>query len=283
MKKRICLFISALILVLSLAGCGSSQNKAEYDQDTMEQVADIMISSMSQMDATSFESFREASDFALDTMLYESGLSIASDDFIAILSAWETGISECGNYVSHDDWEVQVSGSDVKLKTQAKFVDMDASLEFVFDQNGNLENLTIGAKYTTGQILQKAGLNTLIGMGTVFAVLIFISFLISLMKYIPALQARLSGNSSNSAADTPEPKPVPKPNLAATASEAPAAAEKDDLELAAVISAALEQKDDLELAAVISAAIAQAEGVSPDGFIVRSIKRRTTNKWNGGR
>ena len=38
--------------------------------------------------------------------------------------------------------------------------------------------------------------------------------------------------------------------------------------------------DDTELVAVISAAIAAAEGTSTDGFVVRSIKRRTSNKWN---
>ena len=37
--------------------------------------------------------------------------------------------------------------------------------------------------------------------------------------------------------------------------------------------------DDSELIAVIAAAIAAAEGTSTDGFIVRSIKRRKSNKW----
>ena len=38
--------------------------------------------------------------------------------------------------------------------------------------------------------------------------------------------------------------------------------------------------DDGELAAVIAAAIAASEGTSTDGFVVRSIKRRKSNKWN---
>ena len=38
--------------------------------------------------------------------------------------------------------------------------------------------------------------------------------------------------------------------------------------------------DDSELIAVISAAIAAAEGTSTDGFVVRSIKRRKSNRWN---
>jgi len=37
--------------------------------------------------------------------------------------------------------------------------------------------------------------------------------------------------------------------------------------------------DDLELVAVIAAAIAAAEGTSTDSFVVRSIRRRPSNKW----
>ena len=39
-------------------------------------------------------------------------------------------------------------------------------------------------------------------------------------------------------------------------------------------------EDDGELVAVIAAAIAAAEGTSTDGFVVRSIKRRKSNRWN---
>ena len=33
-------------------------------------------------------------------------------------------------------------------------------------------------------------------------------------------------------------------------------------------------------AAGLSAAIAAAEGTTTDGFVVRSIRRRSSNKWN---
>ncbi len=46
--------------------------------------------------------------------------------------------------------------------------------------------MDVSAHYSTGEILEKAGLNTVLGMGTVFVVLIFISFIISSVKYIPA-------------------------------------------------------------------------------------------------
>ena len=38
--------------------------------------------------------------------------------------------------------------------------------------------------------------------------------------------------------------------------------------------------EDEELVAVIAAAIAAAEGTTTDGFVVRSIRRRPSNKWN---
>ena len=113
-----------------------------------------------------------------------------------------------------------------------------------------------------GEILQKAGLNTLLGMGTVFVVLIIISVIISLLKYIPKLQAAFTKKA--------EPQQV----APASVSETPAA------EVAEEVVVEETQEDDTELVAVIAAAIAASEGTSTDGFVVRSIRRRRSNKWN---
>ena len=140
------------------------------------------------------------------------------------------------------------------MVTEAQFSKRDAALEFTFDENLKLDAFTVGAHYETGEILKKAGLNTLLVMGTVFVVLIFMSFIISLLKYIPALFDRSSKKESKAA--TPA---------------APAPAEPVFSE---------PEADDSELIAVIAAAIAAAEGTGTDGFVVRSIKRRKSNKWN---
>ena len=99
---------------------------------------------------------------------------------------------------------------------------------------------------TTGEIMKNAGLNTLLGMGIVFVVLIFISFIISLFKYITPKQAPQA-----------ESKAAPAP-----VSEIPA--EEDD------------ETDDMQLVAVITAAIhasLSAQGIEPSGYVVRSIRR----------
>ena len=62
----------------------------------------------------------------------------------------------------------------------------------------------------------------------------------------------------------------------ATETPAPAAAPAPVVEEVVTV----DETDDLELIAVITAAIAAQEGTSTDGFVVRSIRRRPSNKWN---
>lgn len=95
----------------------------------------------------------------------------------------------------------------------------------------------------------RALLNTVMGMGTVFIVLIFIAWVISLFKYLN--------------------KPVKKVETQETAAPVN--------NVVTQIEEPEELSDDSELVAVITAAIAAYEsaagGVSNSGFRVRSIKR----------
>ena len=109
-----------------------------------------------------------------------------------------------------------------------------------------------------GQKLGNAGLNTLMGMGVVFLVLILISFVISAFGLINKAEAK---------------KKVSTPAVPAAAPALPAAAEEPEEE----------PEDDLELIAVIAAAIAASENTSPDGLVVRSIRKVSSrNQWKRG-
>lgn len=118
-------------------------------------------------------------------------------------------------------------------------------------------SLTVDVNYTLAQNMEKAAMNTVMGLGTVFVILVFLIFVISLFKYIPGL---VEGKKKES-------KPAP----AATA-PAPVAAP--------VAEPAVEDvTDDGELIAVIAAAIAASEGkTSTDGFVVRSIRKVNRRK-----
>ena len=123
---------------------------------------------------------------------------------------------------------------------QAEFTDMSA---------GVVEDTSMGA------LLKTATVYTIIGIGTVFLVLIFISILISCFKYIHAWEE----SKKKAAAPAPTPKaaaPAVKPVAAAPAVTGP------DL------------SDDAELVAVMTAAIAAYEGsATSNGLVVRSIRR----------
>lgn len=257
MKKKISLLGLALILTLSLAGCsGRSEEKTIYDQTAMEQYADALIMNFSNMGEADMQVFRDMSDLELSLMLMQSGLPIDGEAFLAMMDAWVAGCNECGAYMESGPYELEIKNDGAILKTDARFADRAGTLEFAFDEKMNMENLTVNAIYTKGEILTKAGLNTVLGMGTVFVVLIFISFIISLFKYIPAIEAKFKKTK------TPEAK-------ATEIAVAPAvSAEETGI------------SDDGELVAAIAAAIAAYEGTSTDGFVVRSIKRRKSNKWN---
>lgn len=103
----------------------------------------------------------------------------------------------------------------------------------------------------------RALMNTLMGMGTVFLVLIFISYIISLFGYINKFAAKKQVQEPTFVVKAPvEPEPEPEPEEAEE-----------------------ELTDDTELVAVITAAIAAYAGTSSEGFQVRSIKRAAKSTW----
>ena len=76
---------------------------------------------------------------------------------------------------------------------------------------------------------------------------------------------------------------APAPIIAQAAAPAPVPAAAAPAPAAVAAPVVEEASNDDELAAVISAAIAAYEaeaGGSTDGFVVRSIKRRPSNKWH---
>lgn len=121
-----------------------------------------------------------------------------------------------------------------------------------------------------GEILQKAGLNTLLGMGVVFVVLILISLLIYCMRFIPAAIDTLTGRNKKQAEPVSEPA-ADTVGMPVTRAAAPVSRPET--------TAASAEEEDLALIAVITAAVAAAADVPADGIVIRSIRRSAKNKW----
>ncbi|MCI8567450.1 MAG: OadG family protein [Lachnospiraceae bacterium] len=127
-----------------------------------------------------------------------------------------------------------------------------------------LESLTLG------EILQKAGLNTLLGMGVVFTVLILISLLIYCMRFIPAMIDTMTGKHKAAAQAAGEPEHAD--------GAAVAHASKENTQTGrAPAAVSVKKEEDLALIAVITAAIAAEANVPADGIVIRSIRRSARN------
>jgi len=184
----------------------------------------------------------EMSDEDIDKYIENSeGFSKAAPE------AWKGVKDELGKRTS-DEVVVTVTEEDkIYTATQnVKFEKADADFIYTFDNTMTPTNLVINVNYPMSENLKRAGLNTLMGLGTVFIMLIFLSLVISLFKFIP------NGSKKKAAQEAASPAPVRAPEPEPVYEE---------------------ETDDQELIAVIAAAIAAAEGTTPDGFVVRSIRR----------
>ncbi len=114
--------------------------------------------------------------------------------------------------------------------------DHNAVVTLIINDQGSLSSITVNVERSMGELMLNAALNTLMGMGTVFIILILISLLIGCFKFIPQIQEKFSKKNKQPAA-----APAAAPVVAAPVEEE-------------------EETSDEELIAVIAAAIAASEG-----------------------
>lgn len=147
------------------------------------------------------------------------------------------------------------------LVTEVRNVEMVV----LYDEDMYITSVSFNPVYTFGENMEKAALNTLLGMGTVFCILVLIMLIISSFSLISKFEKAAAKRKENKAA-----KKAAKAKGDAVDNTIAQIIEKEETELA----------DDLELVAVISAAIAAYEGSSStDGFVVRSIKKSNKRSW----
>ena len=184
---------------------------------------------------------------------------LAQDDAFttATMESWKSVKDELGAYSSIVSQDVEKDGDVVTISTVAQFEKAKADVVLMLDLGQQMyTSMTYSVQYSLAANMQRAGMNTLMGIGIVF-LLLFLSFVIGLFKYIEKFQ---NVGKKKAAEEAPKAEEAPAPAIAQS--------EAADEDFA----------DDLELVAVISAAIAAYENTSGDSFVVRSIKK--SNKWH---
>lgn len=252
MKKRL-LVLGMIACLLGLTACGSETASVMSDEELaavevadtyVNQIGAIVVSGMADQYAAQYE---------------ELG---------PIFANWESGSEDLGAVTSIDNHTVKFDGKEVIVNTEVTGTELDpdgnvrkADIELIYTaKDYTITSLSVNVKYTFAELMEKAGLNTLLGMGTVFCILILISLIISLFGFIPKIQAAFA-----------------KKETKAVETETAV-----DNTIAQIIENE-ELSDDTEIIAVISAAIAAYEAengyVSADGVVIRSIRKVNKSKW----
>ena len=192
---------------------------------------------------------------ALEDADIENYMNTGDDFTTSAMQSWQTSKDELGaKKESNGKTTVTLKDDQYTVTVPVKFEKANANFVYVFESTGTPVSMSVDVQYGLGKTLQRAGLNTLMGVGTVFVMLILLSLLISLFRFIPNPEAKKAAEAK-----------AAKEAQAAVIAAAPAQAEEN-------------LADDGELVAVIAAAIAAAEGTTTDGFVVRSIRKVKRNR-----
>lgn len=285
--KKVLLVLCMAVCFFALSACGSKNDTAS--EPVPEEIAKTMESGAENY-LKQFDSYDDAAlADELKRMQKQKNTTMES-----AITSWQSSKADLGKMVSIISKKVErVSEDSYEVTVLASFE--KRNLEFVLTAEEVIDSsyggtalspteLLFSPVFTTGEKLARAGMNTLMGMGTVFLVLIFISFIISGFKNINKFEANMKAKkaqeaAAKAAAETPVPAPAP---VAAPAPAVPApamAAAAVPEEIPAPVEEPENLADDLELVAVITAAIAAASSVPAEGLVVRSIRRKSGSKW----
>ena len=241
--KKLLAILGVITCMISLCACGQEDTaSAPYSEAELMEIGETTVMQLNMIVAQGvIEQYVE------DPIIY------------AGLVSWQNALKDIGEYEGTNGGTVSVSEDEIVISINVLGSSHNAIEEIIFDGSmAGYVAMTTNVEYSFGETISKAVMNTVIGMGTVFVVLIFISLIISCFGLISKVGTK---KKKKEAAAVPE-------SVTKTAPAAVQIAEKEEL------------SDDTELVAVIAAAVAAYEGSgSTDGFVVRSIRKSNKSKW----
>lgn len=268
--KKLFLLFSMITVLFSLTACSNGQGEVTFDYTDNDVIANSIYK------AILFQNVDDRSRAYLENEGGETEKATLSNfdvtraecgEFVGYLAKDETEVLLLENIEAPEDEEaflnniystVEENGDTVVVKLKAVYEARNVEFKFVYEADPTsayneerapfkMAEFTPTPEYTLAEKMKKAGSNTLMGMGTVFIVLIFISLIISQFERISKIGNKKTEKTSDKAVSS--------------ASAAPAVSGNP--------------MDDKQLVAVITAAIMAANGSagSSDKLIVRSIKK----------
>lgn len=260
--KRLLALACMITCIFGLTACGSKDALTEHEQTKVDAAIGVADEEMIPLLVEFTEDDKQdvlaeyTNEEVEHMILNDYKLNVDGYAFKAAVDSFDSALDIMGSAGAIGEATAEIDGDQIIIHVQMEGENKNAEAEVILsnDMFMTLESAALNPKSTMSELMGKAALNTLIGMGTVFCVLILISLIISCFGFIPKIQAKLSNKSK-----------------------------KDNDKTAGIDNAVaqiagqeevVDASDDSELVAVIAAAVAAYEGsVSTDGFVVRSIRK----------
>lgn len=226
-------------------------------QEDEVQLKSILDTNIEQWNTIDFDLFMDEQ----EQELMDSG----NEAFLETLKEWKQLRGEVGEFVSiGEETNLEENGEIITMSVPVKYTNGSILAKVVYDTSSGMVNFAVeslsSTKTSLSDTLGKAGLNTIMGITIVILSLFLISLVIGLFKYIPKIMDSLQKKDTLNQVE-----------------------EKIEQKIEPVEEVFVEEEltDDLELVAVITAAISASMGeeVPADGLVVRSIRKRKSNRW----
>lgn len=261
MRKKLIGLLAVFTCLVLLTACGgtASGEVEEIPEETRNSLYSLT------------ESTAQSLDEVVSSGMIEDQKSNAT--IYAGLLSWESAKAEIGDV----DFTTDADGNGLADCFTEKSITFDedggyivtvgvtgsmksADLVATYNQDvTDYKSLVTNVNYSFNELMQQAGLNTLLGMGTTFAVLILLSLIIALFGRIFTDRAKKLAEE----AEKKEREEAEKQKGAGGASQGSLAGQTDEGALVAVIAAA-----------IAAYRASEEPDVEPGAFIVRRIRRK---------
>ena len=178
----------------------------------------------------------------MDLSAIESAAEAGADDIPEILLNWAEIRPELGEFSGYGDFRIDRAGKTLTTEQTVNYENRPVMITCVYNyRDMELTDVTVDRVYALGEKMKRAGLNTVMCMGVVFAVLIALSLLIYAFKVFTK-----SGKKQKESGSGPAAEAVTEPK---------------------------QDEDRKKLFAIAAAAIAASSGRSADSFHVTSVRK----------
>ena len=154
------------MMTMLLAACGTDPTTVDYNgysYDELKTNAQGTVSALVSMTEEEKEYY----------------LAYSSETLAELINSWDETVADLGAYQGLGEFTVTKSGKTLSTEQVVVFEERNVVVTYVYNYNSmEMTGVTVDKVYTLGETMSKAGLNTLMGIGTVFVVLILISLII---------------------------------------------------------------------------------------------------------